>query len=408
MDCRYDLVMQRLQAFKFQLVPSGFQESVMRRFAGSCRFAYNKALDLQKARFEAGEKKLSYAGLCKALTQWRHDEETKWLQEAPSQALQQKLKDLERAYTNFFAKRADFPRFKKKGQSESFRYPDPRQIKLDQENSRIFLPKLGWLRYRNSRVVLGELSNVTVTRRAGNWFISIQTERSVEVAAPKGDPVGVDMGITRFATISDGTVYESINSYRKHQTALKKAQQRMSRKEKHSKNWKKAKAIVQGIHARISNVRHDFLHKLSTLISKNHAIVCVEDLQVSNMSRSASGTIESPGTNVQAKSGLNKSILDQGWSEFHRQLDYKLAWSGGWLVKVPPHKTSQMCPACNYVSKENRKTQAGFCCGQCGFEENADLVGAINILRAGLARLACQANGSTRRQQEPAEALLVL
>src|SRR5208283_501412 len=114
----------------------------------------------------------------------------------------------------------------------------------------------------------------------------------------------------------------------------------------------------------------------SALISKNHAIVCVEKLQVGNMSRSAAGTLEEPGKNVQAKSGLNKSILDQGWFEFRRQLDYKLAWSGGWLIQVPPQNTSRTCPVCSYVSADNRKTQTEFCCMGCGFEEHADLVGA--------------------------------
>jgi len=115
-------------------------------------------LALQKTRFEAGEKKLNYAGLCKLLTQWRSNEETSWLKDAPTHPLQQALKDLERAYTHFFAKRAAFPRFKKRGQHDSFRYPDPKQIRLDPLNSRLFLPKLGWLRYRNSRTVLGRLS----------------------------------------------------------------------------------------------------------------------------------------------------------------------------------------------------------------------------------------------------------
>ena len=144
--------MQRLQAFRYELMPTGEQQRQMRRFAGACRFVFNRALALQKERYEQGEKKLGYAGLCKLLTEWRNGPETPWLADAPVHPLQQTLKDLERAYANFFAKRADFPRFKKKGQSDSFRYPDPKQIKLDQGNSRIFLPKLGWLRYRNSRL----------------------------------------------------------------------------------------------------------------------------------------------------------------------------------------------------------------------------------------------------------------
>lgn len=365
----------------------------MRRFAGSCRFVYNKALALQKVRYEQGEKKLGYAGLCKLLTEWRNSADTQWLADAPTHPLQQTLKDLERAYSNFFAKRADFPRFKKKGQSDSFRYPDPKQIKLDQSNSRIFLPKLGWLRYRNSRDVLGVVKNVTVSGSCGKWFVSIQTEREVEQPIPQGGAVGIDMGIARFATLSDGTFYASLNSFKRHETALRKAQQAMSRKTRFSNNWKKAKARVQRIHSRIGNARRDFLHKATTAISQNHAMVCIEDLQVRNMSRSAAGSTEKPGKNVRAKSGLNKSILDQGWFEFRRQLDYKLQWAGGYLIAVPPRNTSRTCPACGHVSADNRQTQARFACVACGFEENADLVGAINILRAGHARCACEVSG---------------
>ena len=327
-------------------------------------------------------------------TEWRNSAGTAWLAEAPIHPLQQKLKDLERAYSNFFAKRADFPRFKKKGQGDSFRYPDPKQIKLDQANNRIFLPKLGWLRYRNSRKVLGDLRNVTVSLSGGKWFVSIQTEREVEQAIPRGGAVGIDMGIARFATLSDGTFYAPLNSFKRHEVALRKAQQAMSRKVKFSNNWKKAKARAQRIHSRIGNVRRDYLHKASTAISKNHAMVCIEDLQVRNMSKSAAGTADAPGSNVRAKSGLNKSILDQGWFEFRRQLDYKLAWNGGHLVVVPPQNTSRTCPACGHVSADNRQTQARFLCVECGFEENADLVGAINILRAGHARCACEVSGA--------------
>lgn len=366
----------------------------MRRFAGSCRFVFNKALALQKARYEQGEKKLGYAGLCKLLTEWRNGTETPWLADAPVHPLQQTLKDLERAYTNFFAKRADFPRFKKKGQHDSFRYPDPKQIKLDQANSRLFLPKLGWLRYRNSRQALGAVKNITVSQSCGKWFVSIQTEREIEQPTPQGGAVGIDMGIARFATLSDGSFYPPLNSFKRHETALRKAQQTMSRKVKFSSNWKKAKARVQKIYCRIGNARRDYLHKCSTTISQNHAMVCIEDLQVRNMSKSAAGTTESPGRKVRAKSGLNKAILDQGWAEFRRQLDYKLAWNGGHLIAVPPQNTSRTCPCCGHMSKDNRQTQAKFECVKCGFEENADVVGAINVLRAGHARLACEVSGA--------------
>ena len=387
--------MQRLQAYKYELRPDGQQERQMRRFAGSCRFVFNKALALQKERYEQGEKKLGYAGMCKLLTEWRNTTETAWLADAPVHPLQQTLKDLERAYTNFFAKRADFPRFKKKGQSDSFRYPDPKQIKLDQANSRLFLPKLGWLRYRNSREVLGTVKNVTVSQSCGKWFVSIQTEREVEQPVhPSASIVGVDMGIARFATLSDGTVFEPINSFKKQQARLARYQRAMSRKTKFSNNWKKAKAKVKKLHQKIGNIRRDYLHKTTTTISQNHAMVCIEDLQVRNMSKSAAGSAEAPGRNVKAKSGLNKSILDQGWFEFRRQLEYKQAWRGGLVVAVNPRNTSRTCLCCGHVSADNRQTQARFACVECGFEENADVVGAINVLRAGHARFACEVSGA--------------
>lgn len=396
--------MERLQAFKFALQPNGEQQRNMRRFAGSCRFVFNKALALQQERREQGEKKLSYAGLCKVLTEWKAQPETIWLKETHSQPLQQTLKDLERAYVNFFEKRADFPRFKKKGMGDSFRFPQG--CKLEQTNSRIFLPKLGWLRYRNSRPVLGDVCNVTVSQSGGKWFVSIQTRRKVETGQPQGGIVGLDMGIARFATLSDGSHYDPLNSFRKHQQRLKRYQRRMARKVKFSANWKKAKAKVTQVHIDIGNARKDYLHKASTIISQNHAIVCIEDLQIRNMSKSSKGNVEQHGKKMAQKSGLNRSILDQGWGEFRRQLDYKLAWRGGHLIAVPPHNTSRTCPACGHISDENRQTQARFECVECGYENNADYVGAINVLERGQRLLACGelAQSGRSAKQELAEA----
>ena len=398
--------MEILSAFKYELMPTGQQAHNMRRFAGSCRFVFNKALALQKERYESGEKKLGYAGLCKQLTEWRNGADTPWLKDSPIHPAQQALKDLELAYANFFAKRADFPRFKKKGNGDSFRYPDPKQIKLERENGRIFLPKLGWIRYRNSRLALGALRNVTVSSKGGKWFVSVLMRREVEQPLPHGPSTGIDVGIARFATLSDGTFLAPLNSFKKHEQRLAKYQRRMARKTKFSNNWKKARGRVQRIHSSIANARNDFLHKASTQISKNHAMVCIEDLQVRNMSKSASGTLEAPGRKVAQKKGLNKAILDQGWGEFRRQLEYKTRWNGGEFVAVPAAYTSQTCPCCGHISRENRQTQALFACVSCGYENNADHVGAINVLAAGHAVLACGEPVQSGRsaKQEPAEA----
>ena len=139
---------------------------------------------------------------------------------------------------------------------------------------------------------------------------------------------------------------------------------------------------VDADYCRIANARNDFLHKASCQISQNHAMIAIEDLQVRNMSKSAKGSSEQHGKQVKQKSGLNRSILDQGWGEFRRQLDYKLAWRGGHLIAVPPHNTSRTCPACGHVSADNRRSQAQFACVACGYENHADVVGAINVLEA--------------------------
>ena len=398
--------MLRLQAYKYELMPNRGQVRDMLRFSGSCRFVYNKALALQKENHEAGNTFIGYVAMAAKLPIWKREAGTAWLKETPSQALQHALKDLEKAFKGFFAKRTGFPRFKKKGNGDSFRYPEPKQIQLDPINNRVLLPKLGWLRYRNSREALGQVRNVTVSQSGGKWFIAIQTQRELAQPLPTSTTaMGIDVGIARFATLSDASYIAPLNSFKKHQQRLARYQRRMSRKQKFSNNWKKAKANVQKIHTAIANARKDFLHKTSTTISQNHALVCIEHLQVKNMSRSSKGNSEQHGKRVKQKSGLNRAILDQGWGEFRRQLEYKMTWQGGMLLAVPPQLTSQTCPACGHVSRDNRQSQAKFLCIDCGYENHADVVGAINILERGYRLLARGESVQSDRslKQEPTE-----
>ncbi|EFH5157290.1 RNA-guided endonuclease InsQ/TnpB family protein [Escherichia coli] len=396
--------MKRLQAFKFQLRPGGQQEREMRRFAGACRFVFNRALARQNENHEVGNKYIPYGKMASWLVEWKNATETQWLKDAQSQPLQQSLKDLERAYKNFFRKRAAFPRFKKRGQNDAFRYPQG--VKLDQENSRIFLPKLGWMRYRNSRQVTGVVKNVTVSQSCGKWYISIQTESEVSTPVhPSASMVGLDAGVAKLATLSDGTVFEPVNSFQKNQKKLARLQRQLSRKVKFSNNWQKQKRKIQRLHSCIANIRRDYLHKVTTTVSKNHAMIVIEDLKVSNMSKSAAGTVSQPGRNVRAKSGLNRSILDQGWYEMRRQLEYKQLWRGGQVLAVPPAYTSQRCACCGHTAKENRLSQSKFRCQVCGYTANADVNGARNILAAGHAVLACGEMVQSGRplKQEPTE-----
>ncbi|HGN0308170.1 TPA: RNA-guided endonuclease InsQ/TnpB family protein, partial [Proteus mirabilis] len=201
--------------------------------------------------------------------------------------------------------------------------------------------------------------------------------------------------VTKLATLSDGTVYPPVSSFKVNQRKLARLQRKLSRKIKFSANWQKQKRKIQRLHTHIAN------------ISKNHAMIVIEDLKVSNMSKSAKGTTERHGRNVKAKSGLNRSILEQGWYEMRRQLEYKQLWRGGQVVAIPPAYTSQKCACCGHTAKENRQSQSQFECLECGYTANADINGARNILAAGHAVLACGGRVQSDRpsKQELAEVI---
>ena len=401
------------KAYKVQLKTNNNIENKLVRYCGSSRFLWNKSLAMNLERLEKRQAILWYNELAYWLTVWKRSEEYGFLKECPSQVLQQKLKDLERAFKDCFDKSQPLKRtpvFKKRGLNDGIRFPQG--FKIDKR--RIFLPKIGWVGFHRSCEITGTVKNITITTRGGKWYASIQVEQMIEIGKhPSVSEIGIDAGIQCFAAFSDGTLVEGVNSFRKHEERLAVEQRKLSRKKKRSENWKKQKRKISKLHHTIANVRSDFLHKLSTDISENQAKVYVEGLQIKNMSASAKGSIEEPGRNVKAKSGLNKSILDQGWFEFRRQLDYKLAWKGGMLVEVNPRHTSQTCSCCGHMEKENRLTQAVFKCQGCGHKENADVNRSVaelgeanaakNIKTVGQTGMACQANRISGRQQEPAE-----
>ena len=315
-DADYDRSMIIRRGYRFQLKTTGHQADQLSRFAGCCRLVWNKILALQKEKLSYGDKVVRYAEATAKLVVWKQDQP--FLKEVHSQALQQSLKDLDQALKNAFEKTHGFPKFKKKGEHDSFRFPQG--VKF--VDNKVYLPKIGWLRFRKSREVEGTVKNVTVSKKIDKWYMSIQVEMEIpDPVHPSKTAVGIDVGISRFATISDGTIIEPINSFKKLEARLPLEQRKLSRKTKFSGNWKKQKVKIQKVHYKIANVRKDFLHKATSEMSKNHAFIMLEDLKVSNMSKSAKGTTDEPGTNVAAKTGLNKSILDQSWYEFRRQLD---------------------------------------------------------------------------------------
>jgi putative transposase len=366
--------------------------------AGCCRFVYNHFLAVQKELYEKRKetndpsiKFLTYPQACNLLTQLKQEEATSWLKEPPSQSLQQSLKHLNEAVARWLRNQSGFPNFKKKGVHDAFKLPDPPVV--DPVARTVKLPKLGEVKYRKSREVLGTIKSATVSRDGKHWYISITAEQAknkklhpaikVDEVGDSykltGKAVGIDLGVTHFATLSTGEHIDMPESLNRLMARVVTLQKQFSHKTKGSNNRKKAAQRLSKAYKKVRDARLDFLHKTSTYIAKNHSHVAIEDLKVKNMTRSARGTKDNPGKNVRAKSGLNRSIAKQSWGTFRRLLEYKLQDLNGILVPVDHKYTSQMCSKCGAVHKDNRKSQAKFKCIACGYETNADYNAAVNI-----------------------------
>jgi putative transposase len=397
-------------AYKFELLrPTGEQVRNMRRFAGTRRYIYNHALALNNELYALAGRKHTRYQLDKLIPAWK--KETSWLSDAPAQTMQQALVDLERAYANFTEGRGNFPTFKKKGQGDSFRYPQG--FKWDNVNGRIELPKLGWMRYRKSQDVEGIVKNVTVSESCGQWSVSIQTERVTTPFHLSVSDAAVAMGVTVFATLSTGSTSLMPNTVRLEERK-KFLQRQLKNKTKFSSNWKKLQSRIKKLDHPISNIRENHRHQFTNAVTQNHGTVLGDDLDIKSMSKSAKGTMDAPGRNVKQKSGLNRSILAQGIGEVNRQLEYQAKWRGGIYIPCPPRCGSQRCPCCEHISKDNRKTQSEFVCVECGFSGNADFIATLNKLEAGRAFIACGefpswtrfgVSGTNSVKQEPAEGI---
>jgi len=389
------------KSFKYKLRLTKEQESFCCQTAGSCSYVWNKGLALKKELWEKKKQKLSRFDLDKLLTLWKKGLD--WLSLPPSQSLQQTNKDLDQAFSNFFHGRG-YPKFKKKGIHDSFRLPQGITLmeQLSKKVGQARLPKLGIVRFTKSKELEGRIKHVTISKTCGKWYIAFNCE--VNIPEPKEiaqSAIGIDRGIKTFAQCSDGITIQGVSPLKKNLKKLAKLQRKLSKKKKFSSNWRKTKQKIGKLHYHISNVRRDFLHKTSTQLSKSHGLIVMEDLKVGNMSKSSKGTKENPGKNVKAKSGLNRSILDQGWYTFQNLLSYKLDWRGGRLILISPKNTSLKCRICGHIAKDNRVKLEEFQCVNCGHTENADLNASINILTEGHSVIACgvEALASTVKQE---------
>ena len=417
------------KAYKFRLEPNAEQEIILNNLVGSARFVWNHILAISFEMF-AKDEFINATNLVNKIMDIKANPDFAFLKtHANAVSLQQKIRDLASAWSRFFDPKAHarlkenkkkpkkpkffkltdgtqiqlrslMPRFKRKSEGRD----SIRLVQFDKycrvEGNRVKLPNgVGFVKFRKSQDIIGTIKNVTISKKSGRWYVSFGTERELaqNPIHPSTSAIGIDLGITKLITTSDGQYLKPKNSFKANQAKLARLQRQLSRKVLFSKNWKKQNNKIQKLHQHIANIRHDYLHKITTSISKNHAMIVCEDLKVANMSKSASGSATQHGRNVKAKSGLNKSILDQGFSMMIDMLEYKQLWRGGLLIKINPRYTSQTCSQCQHIAKENRQTQAKFECVKCMYVANADFNAACNILAAGHAVLSVEGGRSKGR-----------
>jgi len=380
------------RAFRYKLAPTPEQEALLRQFSGVCRLVYNLAVEQRRDWWRNYQRqtaeRLNYIAQARELTALRAAFD--WIAAVHVTPQQQALRDLDRAYANFFAGRAGYPSPRKKGVNDAFRFQG-REIETRHLNSKwsaVRLPKIGWVKFRDTRPLRGKVMNVTINRSAHGWHVSFACEIGRADAAASNLPaVGIDRGVTNTLTLSTGEHLHIPASLAEIERKKRQAQRVASRRKRGSKRHVKARRRVAALQARAGRIRQDWRHKVSLSLVQRFGTVVLEDLSTRNMTRSAKGTADMPGCNVRPKAGLNRAILNQGWHGFETVLAYKLEERGGYLCKVDPRHTSQTCSACGAVDRESRESQASFRCRQCGFRANADHNAALNILRRNTASM---------------------
>lgn len=390
-----------MRGYRYRLHPTDAQAAALGRWAGCARAIYNAGLEQRRVAWRDCGVSLGYGQQAAGLDDLKRA--LPYLAEPHSDVLQQALRDLDRAYRSFFDGRARFPRFRRKGRHDSLRIQNRTRgaitvRRLNRRWGEVTIPKLGAARFRWSRKPAGQIKHLTVTRDALGWHISLccDQQQASEPAPHPGPPVGIDRGVSATVALSTGGLRSCPGlppgqGERMRRLARKAGRQETARPHRpseqrgRSRRHQRTLDALALLRARETRIRRDFLHKLTTDLANSHGLVAIEDLRIENMTRSAKGTIEAPGTGVAQKRGLNRAILAQGWGELARMLDYKLAARGGTLVRVPAAYTSQTCASCGVVDARSRRAQTTFACVACGHAAHADTNAARNILAAGQA-----------------------
>jgi putative transposase len=365
------------RAFKYRFYPTDEQAAELSRTFGCVRLVYNKALEERTRAWYGEQRRISYVQSSAALTEWKKTEELAFLTEVSSVPLQQALRHLQTAFAGFFAKRAQYPRYKSRKKSRAS--AEYTRSAFSWREGRLTLAKMAQaLDIRWSRP-LPEGANpttVTVSRdAAGRWFVSLLCEDTITPAPATTNAVGLDAGITSLVTLSTGEKIANPRHERRDRARLARAQRELSRKAKGSANRERARRKVAKVHARIADRRRDFLHKLSTRLVRENQVVVIEDLTVRNLLKN--------GT-------LARAISDAAWADLRMMLEYKCAWYGRDLVVIDRFfPSSKLCGACGTVAAKMPLNVRERTCEHCGAVQDRDVNAARNILAAGLAASAC-------------------
>src|SRR4028118_533420 len=368
------------KAYRYRFYPTPEQEQLLRRTLGCVRLVYNKALHTRTEAWYEQHKRVDYKQTSEMLTQWKKQEDLQFLNEVSSVPLQQGLRNLQKAFTNFWAGRTKYPNFKKKRSGGSAEFT---RAAFKWKDSQLWLAKCSLaLPIRWSRTIPKgcEPSTVTVKLDAsGRWFVSLLVnDPTVKVLPQINKAVGIDAGITSLIATSDGEKIANPKHFKRLRFKLRQAQKALFRKVKGSLNREKAKLQVARIHALIADVRTDFLHKLTTRLVRENQTIAVEDLAVKNMMNNHK---------------LAQSIADASWAELVRQLEYKCQWYGRTLIKIDRwFPSSKRCGNCGHIVDKLPLDVREWDCPECGTHHDRDINAANNILAAGLAVIVCGAN----------------